>query len=655
MRHLTLAVAALAVPLTCFANEYIVTSPSGINEIEIAIGKDIRYRVIHNDIELIKASPISLTIDGAVLGLHPELITLRNKSTTDLIRPVIKEKRKEVTDSYNELYLTFRGDFSVVFRAYDDGVAYRFVLAVDSDVRVDAEQACFNFAKDSRVYFPALEGKDDFHTSYEVLYKLIDLSEISDGDVAVLPILVAPDEGPKVAITEADLEDYPGMYLTGSTDEPLQLEAVFPAYPVEEKVTDGVFPERLVVERADYLAQTKGTRSFPWRVIVIADKDGDLIETDIVYRLAGRQRIEDTSWIKPGKSTSEWLIDNNIYGVDFRAGYNTDTYKYYIDFCAEFGVEYVLFDAGWSDVKDLFKTTPAMDMDFLTSYAKEKGVGVILWTCAETLDRQMTEALDKFGAWGVKGIMVDFMNRDDQKMVNFYYRVAAECARRHMIVDFHGAYKPTGLRREYPNVMTQEGFIAFEYNKWSDILTPEHEMQMAFIRLIAGPMDYEPGCMKNAQKEHFRPINTIPHSQGTRMHQIAMFVVYESPYAKMGGNPADYRREPELTRFIAGIPTVWDETKVLDAKVADYVVIMRRAANGDYYLGAMTDWSPRTLDVDLPLLDEGDYAIEIYQDGINADRYAEDFKHSVGPLDGKEKLRIRLAPGGGYVARIYRK
>jgi alpha-glucosidase len=372
----------------------------------------------------------------------------------------------------------------------------------------------------------------------------------------------------------------------------------------------------------------------------------------MVYRLVGQSQLDRPTWLKPGKSTSEWLFDNNIYGVDFKSGYNTNTYKYYIDFAAKFKLEYVLFDAGWSSWTNLFELTPGMDMEYLTSYAKEKGVGLVLWTSAYALSRQMDAALDRFKAWGIKGIMVDFIDRDDQKMIAFFDRVAEEAAKRQLFVDFHGCPKPAGLNRKFPNVLTMEGAMVQEYYKFGDKLSPEHELCIPFIRGLAGPLDYEPGNMKNETRENFKPMSNKPTSLGTRIHQIAMFLVYESPYAKMGGNPSDYLKEPDFTQFIVNIPTVWDETKVIDAKLGDYLVILRQTADGNYYLGAMNDWTPRKLTVDCSFLNEGKFEVEIYKDGINADRYASDYKHEILEINNSSSFKIQLAPGGGWVGKI---
>jgi alpha-glucosidase len=650
----------------CFnlnAAKYTLESPDKKIAITIDIGQKVTYSVYWKNIQIISSSPVSMTIDGnLVLGENPKLRKAKYRFIDEKIYPPVKEKRREIIDRCNELELSFSGRWGLVFRAYNDGISWRFVTMLDKEITITNEEATFHFASNDTVVIPMVncgntpDDIDCFHSSYEELYRKLTISEVPADIPGLLPSLIYPsDNSPRILITEADLEDYPGMYLTGSDDGTTTLKAIFPGYPLELKEIGEQYTWMAVTKRADYIARTNGIRKFPWRVIVIAEDDKILAETDIISRLSGECRLKDVSWITPGKSTSEWLIANNIYGVDFRSGWNTNTYKYYIDFVSKFGMKYVLFDAGWSNPRDVFELNPEMDMDYLASYAKQKNVGLVLWTSALAMDKQMGEALEKFSEWGVKGIMVDFMNRDDQPTINFLYRVAEKAAEKHIIVDFHGVSKPEGLHMKYPNVMTREGFIAYEYDKWSDILTPEYEVTLPFIRMVAGPMDYEPGSMQNAQKHDFRMIDERPMSQGTRIHQMAMFVVYESPYAKMGGNPSDYLREPEYTQFIADIPTVWDETKILEGKVSDYIITMRKAENGDFYVAGMTDWSPREFTINCSFLGKGEYTAVIYQDGINADRYASDYKRIEMVVNKASRLDIKLAPGGGWVGRFMKR
>jgi alpha-glucosidase len=650
----------------CFnmqAKKYTLESPEKRIAVAIEIGDRISYSVSWQNILIIQPSSISMTIDAnQVLGENPKVRKVETNFINQKIYPPVKQKRKEVTDRCNEMKFSFSGKWGLIFRAYDDGVSWRFTTGFDKEITVINEEAVFNFPYNDSIFIPFVNCKnnpddvDCFHSSYEELYRKLPVSEIPTDVHGLLPALVCPaDNRPRILITEADLEDYPGMYLCGEGGGRASLKAIFPGYPVESREIGEVYTWMAVTRRADYIARTNGNRRFPWRIIVIAENDKMLAETDIVYRLSGECRLDDVSWITPGKSTSEWLIANNIYGVDFKSGWNTETYKYYIDFVSKFGMKYVLFDAGWSKPQDIFELNPEMDMDWLAAYAKEKNVGLVLWTSALAMEKQMDAALEQFSEWGVKGIMVDFMNRDDQPTINFLHKVAEKAAEKHIMVDFHGVSKPEGLHRKYPNVMTREGFIAYEYDKWSDILTPEYEVTIPFIRMVAGPMDYEPGAMQNAQKNDFRMIDERPMSQGTRIHQMAMFIVYESPYAKMGGNPSDYLKEPEYTQFIADMPTVWDETKILEGKVSDYIIIMRKAENGDFYLAGMTDWSPRKFNIDCSFLGEGEYTAVIYQDGINADRYATDYKRTGLRVNKSTNLNIEMAPGGGWVGRFMKR
>jgi alpha-glucosidase len=408
-----------------------------------------------------------------------------------------------------------------------------------------------------------------------------------------------------------------------------------------------------VTRSAPYIAETRGTRSFPWRVLAIAETDGDLILNQLVYLLSDPCRLEDASWIRPGKAAWDYWSALNVYGVDFPAGINTDTYRYFIDFASDYGIEYIILDEGWYADGDLLSVTPSIDMEALMAHARKKNVGVILWVTWKALEDQLTPALDRFQRWGVAGIKVDYMQRDDQWMVNYYWKIAREAANRRMIVDFHGCYKPAGLRRAYPNVLTREGVQGLEQCKVTDTLTPEHNLTIPFIRMVAGPMDYTPGAMINAQKENFKPIFKQPMSLSTRCHQLAMFVVYESPLQMLADSPSNYRREPECMEFLRRVPTVWDETVVLHARIGDCLALARRSGD-EWYVGAMAGETPRDLTLDFSFLDPGRYKIDFYQDGVNAERNASDFRFDTARINRDSRMTIHLARGGGWAARIYR-
>lgn len=630
------------------SEEYEFLSPDQNIKLKIEIGPKIHYSVFFKSEEILKPSPISMVLkDIGNLGTGPILEGVEQRSVDEEIHPVVREKRAVIRNYFNEISLNFKINFSLIFRLYDDGVAYRFKTSFEENIDILDEEVIYNFVRDHHIYFPTEES---FFTHQERRFEYIPLSQISRYKMCYPPALIDIEGGPKMAVTEADLEDYAGLYLQGQGKP--SLRGIFPAVALEERQTRD--RDVRIVKRDNFIARTKGQRTFPWRVLLIAERDGDLVESQLVYKLAKPLQLDDTSWIKPGKVAWDWWNANNVFGVDFKAGINTDTYKYYIDFASEHGIEYVILDEGWYVLGNLLDINPEMDMEEILQHAQEKNVGIILWVVWKTLEDQLQTALDQFEKWGVKGIKVDFMQRDDQWMVNYYHKIAGEAAKRHLLVGFHGAYKPTGLRRAYPNVLTREGVLGLEHNKWSKNVTPEHNLTLPFTRMLAGPMDYTPGAMINAQENNFQAIFTRPMSMGTRCHQLAMYVVYESPLQMLADSPSHYLRELECLEFLLRVPTVWDETRVLDAKVADYILIARKSGD-EWYLGAMTDWTEREFSVKLDFLGDGEYVAEIYKDGLNAHRYGNDYKKEVNQVTSQSAIAIKLAPGGGWAARIYPK
>jgi alpha-glucosidase len=595
---------------------------------------------------LLENCGLSLNVEHKSLGSEPKVIGAKQSSHDDVVEPVVRQKFAKIRDHYNELRLTMEGGYAIVFRAYNEGAAYRFETSLpDQQVKVYGEDASFNFSSNFVVYYPQ---EDSFFSHNERKYLPQHLSEIIPAFISTLPAVVDVGEGAKLAIAESDVEDYPGLWLRGTGGN--GLTATFEPYPLKEKLErDRDFR---VVESADYIAATSGTRTFPWRVMGIAEKDGDLLTNQIVWLLEKPSQLQDTSWIKPGKVAWDWWNANNIYGVDFKAGINTQTYKYYIDFAAKYGLPYIILDEGWYKLGNVLDVVPEINMEELASYAKEKNVGIILWVVWKTLADQLIPALDQYQKWGVKGIKVDFMQHNDQLLINFYYKVSRETAKRKMLVDFHGAQRPASMTRTWPNLISTEGVRGMEWSKWSAESEPKHNVTLPFTRMFLGPMDYTPGAMRNATKATFAPISAQPMALGTRCHQLAMYVVFESPLQMLSDSPSNYMREPEAMEFLAPVPTEWDETKVLDAQIAEYVVVARR--NGrDWYIGAMTDWTPRDLEIDLSFLPQGSYTMEAYQDGVNADRYASDYKKVTSQVSAGTKLKLHLAPGGGWAARIH--
>lgn len=570
----------------------------------------------------------------------------------EIISPV-PEKRKKIKDVYNLLSIAFKKSFKVEFRVYDDGVAYRFATAFKDSITVQNEVASFHFAAATAAYFPGIHKRDDadiFHTSFEEQYPLRQLDSIKNTEMGYTPVLVAPPVNPKIGIIESDLEDYPGMFLTGTGTN--VLEAKFAAYPLEEKLTAGEYPQLLVTKRVEYIAKTKGTRTFPWRILMIADEDRQLPSNDIVYRLASPSRIGDASWVHPGKGTDEWTINVNLFNVPFRSGVNTASYKYYIDFAKRFGFDRIMMDAGWSDNLDLFKINPAINMDTIVAYAKEKNIKISMWTLSYTLNRQLESALNQFNKWGVDFIMTDFIDRDDQKTVNFYYRIAKACAEHHIMIMYHGAYPPKGFNRTYPNNVTREGVLGSENNIWGDRATPAHDVTLPFTRMLAGSFDYEPGILNNATQKGFRPIEGMVMSQGTRCHQLAMFVVYDNPMQIFSGNPSQAWLEPKFTELLGSIPTTWDQTNILDGKVGEYIVTARQNGN-NWFIAGMSNWTARDVDIKFDFLDaSAGYKATICKDGINADRYAADYILNDAVVKKGDVMKIHLAPGGGFLVKL---
>ena len=627
-------------------SSYDLRSPDGRIEVRIRTSGQIQYDVVLKGRAVLEKSALSLDVDHKKLGMQPKVIDAKRRSHDEEVVPVVRQKFAKIRDHYNELRLSMDSGYAVVFRAYNEGAAYRFETSIPQEkVKIYAEEAAFNFSANDIVYYPQ---EDSFFSHNERKYLPQHLSEIAPEFLATLPAVVDVGEGAKVAIAESDVESYPGLWLRGTGG--FGLTATFPPYPLKESLTSD--RDYRVVESADYIAVTAGTRTFPWRVIGIADRDGDLLTNQIVYLLEKPSQVQDTSWIKPGKVAWDWWNANNVYGVDFKAGINTETYKYYIDFAAKYGIPYIILDEGWYKLGNLLDVVPEINMQELADYARQKNVGIILWVVWKTLDDQLLPALDQFEKWGVKGIKVDFMQRSDQILIDYYHKVSRETAKRKMLVDFHGDQKPASMTRTWPNLISTEGVRGMEWSKWSAESEPKHNVTLPFTRMFLGPMDYTPGAMRNATKATFAPIHGQPMAMGTRCHQLAMYVVYESPLQMLSDSPSNYLREPEIMDFLGPVPSEWDETRVLDARIAEYAVVARR--NGrDWYIGAMSDWTPRNVDIDLSFLPEGNFTMEAYQDGVNADRNASDYKKITTQVTKATKLKLPLASGGGWAARIH--
>jgi len=627
-----------------FAKDYKVSSPDTKISLTVSVGAEIKWAAAIDNREVINSTRVGMTLDnGKIFGNNEKVKKARMSIIDEVSSPVIANKRSVIKDNCNVLTLSFSSGFTLQFRAYNDGVAYRFETSFKDDITVINETAEYKFPAGSHSWFPLEES---FMSHNERTFRYSALDTISKKHLASLPTLFQV-EGVNLLITESDIDDYPGMWIRG--DGAGKITGTWSKYPdTEKQVRDR---DLFITSSKEYLARTKGTRTFPWRVFVIAGTDVGLVESDLVYKLAKPNQIQDPSWIKPGQVAWDWWNANNIYGVDFKSGINNETYKYYIDFAAKNGIEYVILDEGWYKLGNVVEEVPGIDVEELVRYASGKNVSIILWVVWKSFWDKMDEAIALYEKWGVKGVKVDFMQRDDQKIVNFYMEAIKKTAEHHLLIDFHGAYKPDGIGRTWPNALTREGVKGMENNKWSKDINPDHDATLPFTRMVAGPMDYTPGAMINMDKTNFSPRFTRPESQGTRAHQVALYVIYESPLQMLSDSPSNYIKEQETTDFIVNIPVVWDDIIGLDGKVGDYLLLARRSGK-EWFVGAITDWNARDMNLNLAFLPDGEYTMEIFQDGINANNYAADYKHLKRSVKSGETMKIHLAPGGGWAARI---
>ena len=639
------------------ARSYQVNSPDGKTVITVEAGTQLSWSVSHNGHQILVPSAISMTVAGKVIGENPIVRSARTEKVNGSVTAPFW-RQAHIVENYNQLTLTLKDGWSVVFRAYDgEGVAYRFVSStVKQGETVMAEQAEFNFSGDYTAYVPYSTGgkTNPFKTSFESRYEVAPLSRFRSDELAFSPLLVCLDNGLRVAVTDVDIEAYPGMFLGKGAGT--ALKGVFASLPlsVKETPTRGQVivesrTEDLAVIRAD--ASKKAPRCFPWRALAIAESDAGLPQNNLVYLLASPSRVPDISWIKPGKVAWDWWNNWNITGVDFEAGINTETYKYYIDFAAANGIEYVVLDEGWSEPLDILKIKPAIDLKELCRYAAEKHVDLILWAVSFVLDKDLEEACRVYSAMGIKGFKVDFMDRDDQTIPEQLYRIAETAARHRLLLDFHGMYKPAGMNRTWPNVLNFEGVWGLEQMKWSSDDMVEYDVTFPFIRMLSGPVDYTQGAMRNVLRREYAPNYSNPVSQGTRARQVAEYIVFDSPLVMLCDNPSAYMKEQQTTDFITAIPTVWDQTCVLQGKIGEYIVTARRSGNC-WYVGGMTNWNARDITLDLGGLVQGQHDAVLFRDGVNATRNATDYAVEALQVRGTEPLRVHLAPGGGFVLLI---
>ena len=619
-----------------FAENYTVNSPDSRITVNVETGTNTTYSVTFNGKMILNPSPISMTFDnGTVIGRNMEVKNVERFTQNKVLKPVVRQKSEQIIDHYNEMVLS-ADNYKLYFRVYDDGLAYRFHTDFPDSLKVLNEEVTYCFPEDYNTLFPE---ERSMLSAQQPLFKPMKLSEIGTDHFCSTPILIKVDDNARIFISESDLESYPGMFLRKQGKQ--ELAGKFAAYSLEEKANDDrqLFPTK----RADYIARVNGTRNYPWRAMIVAENDANLITNQLIYKLAPEAE-GDFSWVRPGKIAWDWYNALILTGVDFKCGINNDTYKYYIDFASKYGIEYVVIDDGWSEAWDVTKVIPEINMEELVAYGKKKNVDLILWVSWAPFREKIDEAFDKFNEWGIKGIKMDFMNRDDQTMVDFYYEVARMAIDHKMLVDFHGAYKPTGWLRTFPNVLTSEGVAGLENHKWGSFVTPKHNVTLPFTRMVAGPMDYTPGAMVNLHEKDHKINFNLPASVGTRCHQLGMYVVYESPLQMLADSPSNYYREPECMEFLSQVPVVWDETRVLKASVGEYIVVARRSGD-TWFIGGMAGEKGQKFEIDLDFI-KGNKTLTCWEDGVNVDLNANDFARRSRKVKQGDKLTINIYDGG---------
>lgn len=633
--------------------KYVLSSPDGTLKVEISAGNELAYQVMHGNDTILSHSNIGLVLEnGTIVGKTPRITGERRRKIKDNIESPFY-RFKEFVATGNELDLKLKGGFGIIFRAYNEGVAYRFYTTQSSDIIIKEEQAEFNFKEDYTAYLPyTTNDKKTMAMAYQNVYDITPLSK-AQPKLAFLPVTV--DCGSvKLTLLESDLEAYPGVFVQSQQGK-YGLKGVFAPYPAK---TD-FYPWRkqeYVTETTDFISRSRGSRSYPWRVLAITEKDTDMPVNNLVYALASPNRIGDTSWIKTGKVAWDWWNDWNLKGVPFKAGINMDTYKYYIDFASRNGLEFIVLDEGWYDPKsgDMLTVIPELDLPELIAYGKSKGVEIVLWTVFNVLDSQLEAACKKYADMGIKGFKVDFLDRDDQTAVEMVYRIAEMTARYKLTLDLHGIYKPTGINRTYPHIINFESVFGMEEVKWTDIKNnmPLYDVTFPYIRMMAGPVDYTPGAMRNATKADWRAMYYTPASMGTRCHQLAAYIVHDSPFTMLCDAPTNYLNEQECVDFIASLPVEVDSTFIASGELGKYIVTVRKK-DVNWYIGGMTNWDERDVQLDFSFLPEGmSYTAVLFKDGVNANKQAEDYRKETIRIDKDSRLTLHLASGGGFAMKL---
>ena len=659
---------------SAMAGSYEVSSPNGKVKVVVNTDEAVKWSVSYSGQTVLQPSVIDIQLRQGkkTLGLGKVGKVAKQQVESSFKTPFYK--KAEISDTYGQLLMYTNQKFTIEVRAYDDGAAYRLISTNTKPSVVVDETAEFSFADDYQAFVPYVNdnrGGERFCYSFESYYDEAPLSKMFQDSLAITPLAVCLPDGMKAIVLDAGVENYPGMFVKRVKSGEVKgekLVAEFAPYPLAQEIGGYDRLNLVPTKRADYIAKLDGRQSLPWRAVVITERDADILNCDMAQRLAPECRIADTSWIHPGKVAWDWWNNCNITGVDFASGMNTNTYLYYIDFAAQNKIEYVIIDEGWSGKESLMDDlSPEIDLPRLIAHGKEKGVGIILWSSWRNFigsnplnDIKVTdEVMKHYADMGIKGFKVDFFDRDDQQVIASAYKIAESAARYHLYLDYHGL-KPFGIQRAYPNIFNFEGVKGLENSKWEPRVgdgplhnQPRYDVTAPYLRMLAGPMDYTPGAMMNAMKDSFFGNNDHPMSQGTRVHQMAMYTTFEAPLQMMADSPTKYMQNQECTDFIAQIPTTFDETVALDGQLGEYIVIARRKGT-TWYVAAMTDWTARDLTISLDFLGDGQFTADIFADGVNAMKEATDYKHTKQAATCQDQLKIHLSSGGGWTG-IFRK
>jgi len=633
------------------AQTYHLTSPDKNIKVDISAKDSITYSVTYKNTSVITPSAIALVLDKRTLGKSATVAKTAKSTVNNILHPLYG-KSATLTDNYNQLVIQFSDNYSVIFRAYNEGMAYRFITNIKDSVKVISEQAGFNLPGSPATTWAETTN----YTAWELPYvEHQSITDIKNNTRALTPALFAyPKNNIKVVIAEADVFEYPGMYIQKQGEH---FKGEWAQYPAKTEMGSWGNFVSVVKQRELYLANTQGTRNYPWRVIIVTDDDKTLLNNQLIYKLSKPSALKNTAWIKPGKATWEWWHDAMLPGADIPSGMpnrNTILYKYYVDFAAKNKLEYLMVDAGWSDNYNVKKVLPRVDIREVISYARSKNVGVFLWAVAVPLLNDLDKNLDFIKSLGAVGLKVDFFDRDDQQVAGWMEKIAKAAAERQLMIDFHGCGKPTGMQRTYPNIVNYEAVRGEECDKWDYTANPQHHLTFPFTRMLSGPLDYTPGSMRNATKETFKPVDPgLPSSQGTRCHELAMYVVFDQYFAMLADSPTEYEKYPDIMKYLSAVSTTFDETRVLNAKVGAYALMAKRKGN-NWFVGGMTNWDERKMNVDFLFLKPGlTYKADIYTDGTDANKVATSYIYKTITITNKTKMEVLLAQGGGAAMYIH--